>query len=124
EGSNSYYGIWSQAYHCLVQINNLLAAIQTMKDAGSVEDFDNQIGQVLTLRALIYFDLVRLYGEPYNEDKTAYGVPTITTVLANEAKELRNTVEENYTQRVHDLQEAEDLLSDGKTNGFVTYYGN
>lgn len=124
ESSNSYSGLWAQGYHCLLQINNLLAAIETMKSEGSTEDFDDKIGQALTLRALIYFDLVRLYGEPYNEDKTALGVPSITEVLPNEAKKLRNTVEENYTQIVTDLLAAESLLNDGKTNGFVNYYGN
>ncbi len=124
ESTNSYDGLWSQGYHCLLQVNNLLAAIETMKAQGSTEDFDDKIGQALTLRALIYFDLVRLYGEPYNEDKSAFGVPNITEVLPNEAKELRNTVEENYTQIISDLTAAEDLLSQEKRSGFVNYYGN
>ncbi|MGO1242684.1 MAG: RagB/SusD family nutrient uptake outer membrane protein [Sphingobacterium sp.] len=124
ESSNAYSGFWSQGYHCILQVNNLLGAIETMQSQGSAEDFDDKIGQALTLRALVYFDLVRLYGEPYNEDKTALGVPNITEVLPNEAKELRNTVEENYAQIISDLTAAEDLLSDDKSNGFVNYYGN
>jgi hypothetical protein len=68
--SNSYSGYWSQMYHCLLQINNLLANIEKIEAAGkgsaTLSDYK---GQALTARALIYFDLVRLYGKPYNMDK-------------------------------------------------------
>lgn len=122
--SNNYSGIWSQAYNCLVQINNLLEQIDVLKAAGSTENFDSFVGQALTARALIYFDLVRLYGEPYNENKTAYGVPITLEVLNSDAKPTRSTVEENYTQILKDLKDAETLLPKAKNNGFINYYAN
>lgn len=122
--SNNYSGIWSQAYNCIVQINNLLEQIDILKAAGSAENFDSFIGQALTARALIYFDLVRLYGEPYNENKTSYGVPITLEVLNYDAKPTRSTVEENYTQILKDLKDAEILLPKAKSNGFINYYAN
>lgn len=122
--ANNYSAIWSQGYHCIAQINNLLTQIENLKSNGSTENFDSFVGQALTARALIYFDLVRLYGEPYNEDKSAFGVPITLTVLNSEDKLTRNTVEENYIQILKDLKDAEPLLSKTKTNGYINYYAN
>lgn len=122
--SNSYSAIWDQAYHCIAQINNLLTQIQKIKDNGSTENFDQYIGQALTARALIYFDLVRLYGEPYNENKEALGVPITLEVLNYNAKLGRNTVSENYVQILKDLKDAEPLLSKTNSNGYLNYYAN
>lgn len=122
--SNSYSGIWSQAYHCIAQINNLITQIQKLKENGSTENFDSYVGQALTARALIYFDLVRLYGEPYNENKNALGVPITLEVLNYDAKPARSTVDQNYTQILKDLKDAEPLLLKTKTDGFLNYYAN
>ena len=72
----------------------------------------------------MYFDLVRLYGKPYSMDKSSYGVPNITEPLDASAQPLRATVEENYTQILSDLKEAEPLMSKSKSNGYLNYYGN
>ena len=122
--SNNYSGIWVQGYHALAQINNLLTQIKNIQSTGSSENFDSHVGQALTLRALIHFDLVRLYGEPFNENKTALGVPVVTELLDADAQLGRNTVEEVYNQIIADLTEAEPLLSKSKANGFVNFYAN
>ena len=122
--SNNFSSVWSQGYNCIVQINNLIAQIEKLKANGSTENFDTYIGQALTARALIYFDLVRLYGEPYNEDKNSLGVPITLEVLNYDAKPARNTVSEVYTQILKDLKDAEPLLSKTKSNGFINYYAN
>lgn len=124
ETSNTYSGIWSQGYHNIAQINNLLESITALKAAGSTENFDTYEGQALTARAITYFDLVRLYGKFYQEDKTAWGVPNITVTLPSNAQELRSTVEENYTQILNDLKAAEPLLSKAKANGYINYWAN
>jgi hypothetical protein len=122
--SNSYSGIWSQGFNGITQVNNLLKRIETLKAEGSLEDFKSYEGQALTTRALINFDLVRLYGEPYNENKLAWGIPNITTKLASNAQELRSTVEENYKQILLDLKAVEALLPKTKLNGYLNYYAN
>ncbi|MDR2283943.1 MAG: RagB/SusD family nutrient uptake outer membrane protein [Sphingobacterium sp.] len=124
KNTNNYSSIWSQGYHCIAQINDLLSEIEKLKTNGSTENFDNSIGQALTARAMIYFDLVRLYGEPYNKNKTAFGVPITLTRLEMEDQLGRNTVEENYTQILKDLKDSESLLPKSKTNGFLNYYAN
>ncbi|HYH13653.1 MAG TPA: RagB/SusD family nutrient uptake outer membrane protein [Flavisolibacter sp.] len=122
--SNSYSGFWDQIYHSILQANNIIANIERLKAAGTTENFDTYKGQALTARALMYFDLVRLYGKPYTQDKASYGVPNVTTPLEATAQPLRATVEENYTQILKDLKEAEPLLPKTKTNGFLNFYAN
>lgn len=124
ESTNTYSGIWVQGYHSIAQINNLLESINKLEEAGSTENFNSFKGQALAARAFIYFDLVRLYGKSYNDDKSAYGVPNITTRLDASAQELRATVEQNYTQILKDLTDSEPLLLKAKSGGFINYYAN
>lgn len=124
--SGSYSGFWSRGYYCILQVNTLLANIRKLQEAGTEENFDFIKGQALTLRALFYFDLVRLYGLPYSYDKSAYGVPNVTEAISVEAQPLRATVEENYRQILQDLAEGATLMSGNKSrqNGYVGYYAN
>src|SRR5690554_1095727 len=124
ETSNTYSGIWSQGYHNIAQINNLLESIEALKAEGSTDNFDTYEGQALTARAITLFDLVRLYGKFYQEDNTAWGVPNITVTLPSNAQELRATVAENYTQILDDLKAAEPLLTKSKANGYINYWAN
>lgn len=122
--ANAYSGFWSSAYNTIMQVNNLLENIEKIKAGGSTQNFDNYKGQALTVRALLYFDLVRLYGKPYAVDKAALGVPNITTTLTALAQPKRDKVEDNYNQILADLKAAETLLPKTKSNGFLNYYGN
>ena len=124
--SGAYSGFWTLGYNIIMQINSLLASIEKLEAEGSTENFDNIKGQILTYRAMIYFDLVRLYGEPYNEkDPTqSWGVPNVTTVLEPLDCVLRAKVKDNYTTILNDLQTAESLISKSKSNGYINYYGN
>lgn len=123
--SGSYSGFWSTGYYCILQINSLLENIESLEDAGAT-GFDFCKGQALTLRALVYFDLVRLYGLPYNYDKTSYGVPLTLTPLESNAELSRATVEEVYDQILADLETGKELLSEDKStkDGYVGYYAN
>lgn len=123
--SGTYSGFWTTGYNCILQINNLLENIAKIQTTGST-DYDKYKGEALTLRALIYFDLVRLYGMPYNYKKTSYGVPLITKTLDANAQPTRASVEEIYKQILSDLTAGATLLGESKKqeNGYIGYYGN
>lgn len=123
--SNSYSGFWSTGYYCIMQINNLLENVNRLEAEGKT-GFSFYKGQALTLRALIYFDLVRLYGLPYNYNKSSYGVPNVTKTLGADAQPVRASVKENYAQILDDLEEGMPLLSTNKAaqNGYIGYYAN
>lgn len=121
---NNYGSFWSQIYFCIAQTNYLLAGIAKIEAAGATSAYNTYKGQALTARALMYFDLVRLYGKSYTDNKAAFGIPNITTEIGPEAQPLRNTVEENYIQILSDLKAAATLLPKTKTNGYINYYAN
>lgn len=120
-GSNS--GFWSHIYYCILQVNNLLENIEKQEALG-VTGFNTTKGQALTARAMMYFDLVRLYGKVYDQDKNAFGVPLVLKKLTTDAQPLRATVDQNYTQIVKDLTDAAPLLPKTKINGYINYYAN
>jgi tetratricopeptide (TPR) repeat protein len=126
--SNSYSGYWSTIYNCLYQANNIIANIDVLladPENTEKEELNNFKAQALTLRALMHFDLVRLYGKPYNMDKGSLGVTVVTEPVDARAQLTRNTVEEVYTQVVKDLNDAAPLFeSKDKNGGFADYYAN
>ena len=123
--SNNYSGLWSQMYNCLLQANNIILNIENMRNNGTNSSgLDDILGQAYTARALIHFDLVRLYGQPYNMNKSALGVAVVTEPVDAGAQLQRNTVEEVYTQILADLNTAAPLLSKKKTLGYINYYAN
>ncbi len=122
--SGAYSGFWSTGYNCLLQANNIINNIKKLQSEGATEDFDDILGQALTIRAMIHFDLVRLYGKPYNMDKSSDGITVVTEQVDASAKLLRDPVEKAYTQIVADLTEAAPLLSTKVARGYVNYYAN
>lgn len=123
--SGSYSGFWSQLYNNILQANNLILNIKKIEDAGNGSPaLAGFKGQALTARALLYFDLVRLYGKPYNMDKASYGVPLILEPLDASAQPTRESVEAVYTQILQDLSDAAPLLSKSALNGYLNYYAN
>lgn len=122
--TNSYSGVWLQIYNGIHQANNIIESIERIEATAPNSSFDTYKGQALTARAIMHFDLVRLYGKSYDDDKSSFGVPNVTTRLDASAQPLRATVEQNYTQILADLTAAAPLLPKTKTNGYINYYTN
>lgn len=127
--SNSFSGFWSQMYHNILQANNIIVNIAKIEaDGKGSAALSEYKGQALTARALMYFDLVRLYGKPYTMDKASYGVPLVLEPLDASAQPVRASVEAVYTQILKDLADAELLLTSrtvsAATKPYLNYYSN
>ena len=116
--SNSF---WFASYQALLGINTVLKHV-------SPTETDPVILQAqaenLFLRAVINFNLVRVYGLPYYQSpETNLGVPLIITPITstNDAP-ARATVKANYAQIVDDLNNAAKLFTQKKVNSFATKY--
>ena len=84
------------------------------------EYYNDLKGEALAIRALLLFDMTRLYGYPYVKDNGAsLAVPIVDTVVERFYRPKRNTVAECYTAILKDLTDAVDLLSDQKKEGKI-----
>lgn len=115
--------MWNVQYNVIRRANNLLQALRSglVTDA-SKEEIGNYEAQALAVRALVHFDLVKVYGMPYTADNGAsMGVPIVTSVLDGTATPGRNTVKEVYEQIVTDLTDAINTgyLSQKTTQGYI-----
>lgn len=102
---------WSDAYAAINSCNNVLSALGVVaaEDRGRVE------GEARFIRAVCYYELVRLFGKTYDQDteNTQLGVPLITepTRGITEASFVaRATVGEIYDFVETELHAAYDLL--------------
>lgn len=120
---------WQSPYVVIGRANRIIAAAEGGKLSDAVEakaKIEQYAAESKVLRALAYFDLVRIYGKPYTEDQGAsLGVPLVTGVLEPNAKPARSTVAEVYTQVVKDLTEAisSNALATETEPGYVSVWG-
>ena len=102
--------IWNQGYESILASNMVLGQAPDIPDnADRIAQIE---GQALFLRALNYFNLVRLYG----------AVPLVTDAnldLNGVADKTRDPVEDVYAQIVMDLEMAEDKLPQNWPEGEV-----
>ena len=102
---------WRDSYEVINTTNNILSALSVVNAA----DRDMVEGEALFLRSLMYFDLVRFFGDQYKFGvaNDQLGVPmvlTTTGVLSESNFVTRNTVDEVYTKVIADLVAAASKL--------------
>ena len=113
---------WAQAYKAASAANRI---IQVIEDNASA-DLLQLKGENLFIRAMMHFNLVRIFGRPYPQDNgNNPGVPILKEDLSeNEQATLpRSTVKEVYDFVIADLLKAADLMkggAQGKSNSFAS----
>ena len=108
---------WTAGYSTILAVNNIIDA-----DIPVTETSSQLKGEAMTLRALIYFNLVRLYAKPFTVDPNADGVPLVLTYDPT-LKPARSKVSEVYVQIEKDLDEAFGLMTNTtKNSSYVTKY--
>ncbi|AFL83961.1 RagB/SusD family protein [Belliella baltica DSM 15883] len=110
--NNSFVeGTWAAAYRAINISNNVLSALDVVNEA----DRARIEGEALFIRGSMYFELIKLYAQPFTSGNTTtnLGVPLILTptrAITEENFVSRNTVAEVYQQILDDLNRAESLL--------------
>ncbi|CAI8753718.1 RagB/SusD family nutrient uptake outer membrane protein [Chryseobacterium sp. IT-36CA2] len=111
---------WLRFYSVNFYLNQIInEGSKTMQDSPE----KNQIlAEAYALRAYLYFDLVNLYGKPYNSAtaSTDRGVPINLEIDLEEVLKP-SSVQEVYTQVHSDLKKAEDLMVEQKQALGVNY---
>jgi hypothetical protein len=108
---------FTDAYAGIQRVNTVIAT--SLPASANV----NQIrGEALALRAILYFELVKLFGKPYTVDPNSLAVPLVL-VFDPSLKPARNTVSEVYQQIEADLTEAFTLITNTtKNSSYITKY--
>ena len=103
--STTYAQFYSKILGCNAVLDYIDEAI------GTQDDRDRVKAEALAVRALLYFQLVNIYGEPYNHNKDALGVPVRLISNLTEKNIERSTVGYIYEEVIlKDLLEAARLL--------------
>ncbi len=112
---------WLQSYSTINRANVILANLDKVEASrkSPVE------GAAKFIRAISYFDLVRLWAKDYTDGSPATnaGVPLVTTPtkgVTDADNRPRASVEAVYNQVIEDLKSAETLLTPEFNPGFVT----
>lgn len=115
------YEYWRGSYNIVLLVNKILANV---KEAETNAEILQAKGEALFLRAYVYFNLVRLYGRPY--DQNAAGSPGVMLIITDNNglgfAPPRATVKEVYDQIIKDLLAAVPLLKQPKANSFAGKY--
>ncbi|MEO0734350.1 MAG: RagB/SusD family nutrient uptake outer membrane protein, partial [Bacteroidota bacterium] len=114
-GPNYNFGnmdaVYVAAYEVLYQANDAIALLPDVPD-GTAEQRSSLLGEALAIRALIHFDLVRLFAQApgFTADGSHAGVALIERVPGVFDLPARASVAEVYTSIRRDLEEAEQLI--------------
>ena len=103
--TDQYAGTWKYYYQGIFRANNLIKYIGQVQ-GWSKNDMYQTVGEARFMRAMNYFDLMRLFGGPVNGKMT--GVPLITDPDYPSAK--RASVDSVYAQIASDLKFAIDSM--------------
>ena len=128
EMKNYGENIWQTAYNVIANANNILKHIETADPAMFPEyekcEMDVIKGEALAIRALMHFELLRLFGESPAVDRNAKAIPSVESFpsLFNE----RKTVSEVITKVEKDFSDAAELLAanDTTSTGYSEDYMN
>lgn len=114
--SNLWIGnAWVSIYRVINVANQLIDAVPGIEDDAFTAR-DRVLGEAHAIRALAYFDLLRVFGEHYNTNSN-YGLPLLLEPIENNDFNLipdlnRSSVSDTYNQIVSDLDTALQLMGD------------
>lgn len=110
---------WNELYESINMANMMINA-DFEPPAAVAAEYRQLVGEAHAVRALAYFDLVKLYGQHYTFTANAShaGVPI---VLEHDISNLpaRNTVGEVYAQVVSDFKTALEMMSSARNGPFM-----
>ncbi len=119
--TNEAEALWDNMYLVISRANRILDVIDNIPTNGSedVETLDRLKGELLVIRAMSHFDLLRFFSTSYT-DMNSLSVPYIDFPVVLE-KPSRNTLGEVYDNIEKDLSDANSLLSGStRSNIYIT----
>jgi hypothetical protein len=110
---NTIDGIWTNGYKIISATNNVLKHLENV-DVESSDTYKAIKGEAHAMRAMMHFDLTRLFSENILENSQANGIPYLTTFSLESP--VTRPLGETYTKIINDLLEAEQWLTFDESN--------
>ncbi|MBD2756805.1 RagB/SusD family nutrient uptake outer membrane protein [Spirosoma validum] len=108
--------IYRKGYQVIVGCNKVIEAVKE----GTSKELDQILGENLFLRAMVHFDLVRLFGRPYTQSpETNLGIIIKTDSKADD-NATRSTVKDVYAFVVSELQRSIKLMTTVRTSSYAS----
>ncbi len=101
---------WNKAYALILNCNTLLENMNAHRDVFTGNNYNLIRGEALALRALLHFDMFRLFGPVYKLTPEKKSIPYATSTTLQVQELLSGT--EVMRRVIEDLTEAETLLKD------------
>ncbi len=105
--------VWKYGYNVINNCNQIIEHAPALREDNPNETdlVDRVEAQAYFFRALMHFELVRLYGQnyTYTSDASHLGVPVVDHVLGLTEKISRSSVAKVYSQVISDLETSLDL---------------
>ncbi|WP_118952553.1 RagB/SusD family nutrient uptake outer membrane protein [Taibaiella helva] len=117
-------GMFADAYSIIRAANGILEHIDNL---GQAPERANYEGEALAARAMVHFDLLRVYAKPVSGPRADPGAPGVPYVMTTDLKDApdRGTVKGTYDNIVADLIKAAELINEkngvGRLNKAAVY---
>ncbi len=115
-------GFFQTHYYAISRVNNILLVVDELEDKDSFpEKYNNLLGQLYSIRALMHFDLARMYAQlpsvagDMNAANSGIVLSKESYGVADRFK--RSTLKETYDFILEDFNKSLDLLSKDKADG-------
>ena len=99
--------IWKNGYNVVINANTLLTYVDDLKKSfpNDLDEINSIEAQALVIRAMMHFDLVRTYAQPFQFTSNAshLGIPVLTRLLIVGEDVPRQEVKDVYNQILADL---------------------
>lgn len=107
--SNTFTGVWSEAYKVIMSSNILIDNIKAQKDILTQDESDILHGEMLTARAFLHFDMLRLFGPRWENNAATLSIPYSDQAKVSVLPLL--SFETVIEKIIADLEAAETLLA-------------
>jgi starch-binding outer membrane protein, SusD/RagB family len=100
--------LWYTGNKIVMEANNIISKVTIDETSGG--EMEQYLGEAYFYRALVFFDLARIFSFPPSHGADNMGIILRTGVDEEEIK-TRATVEETYRQIISDLRKASELMT-------------
>jgi starch-binding outer membrane protein, SusD/RagB family len=100
--------LWFTGYKIVMETNNIIAKVNV--DGNSGTELKQYLGEAYFYRAMVFFDLARIFSFPPSHGLQNPGIILRTKIDADDAQS-RATVQETYQQIISDLRRGAELMT-------------